>query len=108
VEASYFHWKYYSEGPKRGYVFDSDYKPIYDEAVAQPQRPIYLVDAYWGPKYINAFWYAVLEGRARSEFVHQPYSVRPPSGAIVISSEQACSNCELIRKNGDVLLYRTR
>ena len=108
VEASYFHWKYYSEGPKRGYVFDSDYKPIYDEAVAQPQRPIYLVDAYWGPKYINSFWYAVLEGRPRSEFVHQPYSVRPPSGAIVISSEQACSNCELIRKNGDVLLYRTR
>jgi 4-amino-4-deoxy-L-arabinose transferase-like glycosyltransferase len=108
IEAAYFHWNYYQEGGKRGYVFDEAYKPLYDQAVTQPLRPIYLVDAYWGPAYIHSFWYATLEGREKGEFVHQPYGVRPPSGAIVISTEQTCSNCEIIRKNGDYLLYRTR
>jgi 4-amino-4-deoxy-L-arabinose transferase-like glycosyltransferase len=108
VEAAYFHWNYYKEGPKRGYVFDEGYKSLYDQAVGEPLRPIYLVDAYWGPMYIHSFWYATLEGRDTAEFVHQPYGVRPPQGAIVISTEQACTNCEMIRKNGDFLLYRTR
>jgi 4-amino-4-deoxy-L-arabinose transferase-like glycosyltransferase len=108
LEAAYFHWNYYNEGPRRGYVFDEAYKPLYDQAVSQPQRPIYLVDGYWGPMYIHSFWYATLEGRDRSEFVHQPYGVRPPPGAIVISTEQVCTNCDMIRKNEDFLLYRAR
>lgn len=108
AEAGYFQWSYYHEGGKRGYVFDEAYKPLYDAAVSQPNRPIYLVDAYWGPAYIHSFWYATLEGRNKSEFVHQPYGKRPPPGVIVLSTEQACTNCEMIRKNGDYLLYRTR
>ena len=106
-EASYFHWKYYQEGPKRGYVFDTAYKPLYDTAVAQPLRPIYLVDAYWGPAYIHSFWYATLEGRNIDEFIHQPYGKRPPAEAIVISTEQNCTDCTLIRRSGDYLLYTT-
>jgi len=108
LEAAYFHLKYYRHGDNRGYAFDQDYKPLYDQAVAQPLRPIYLVDGYWGPAYIHSFWYATLEGRDRGEFVHQSYGKRPPPGSIVISSEQACTTCEMISKNGTFLLYRTR
>lgn len=108
VEAAYFHWSYYTEGPKRGYVFDEAYRSLYDQAVRQPLRPIYLVDGYWGPMYIHSFWYAVAEGRNTSEFVHQPERVRPPRGAIVLSSDRACTECEMIRKNGEFLLYRAR
>ena len=108
VEASYFHWEYYTKGPARGYVFDEAYKTIYDAAVLEPQRPIYLVDSYWGPAYIHAFWYATLEGRFKSEFFHADYGRRPPPGALVISSEQECTNCEMIRKEGTYLLYRTK
>ncbi len=107
VEASYFHWKYYREGGNRGYVFDSAYKDLYDAAVAQPNRPIYLVDAYWGPAYIHSFWYATLEGRDTGEFIHQPYGVRPPARSIVISTEQNCTACAMIRRSGDYLLYTT-
>jgi 4-amino-4-deoxy-L-arabinose transferase-like glycosyltransferase len=107
TEAAYFHSKHYNNGPTRGYVFDSAYKQVYDTAVGSADRPIYLVDAYWGPAYIHSFWYATLEGRNKSEFVHQPYGTRPPPGSIVISSEQACVNCEMIRKEGIFLLYRT-
>lgn len=108
VEASYFHWKYQREGGKRGYIFDEAYKQVYDDAVAQPRRPIYLVDNYWGPAYMHSFWYATLEKRNISEFVHQPYGLIPPPGVVVISTELNCTNCEIIERSGDYLLYRTK
>jgi 4-amino-4-deoxy-L-arabinose transferase-like glycosyltransferase len=106
LEASYFHWKYYQEGPNRREYFDADYKPLYDAAVEQPNRPIYLVDD-WQPAYIHSFWYATLEGRDIGEFVHLPYKRRPPAGAVVISSEQNCTYCTKIRRSGDYMLYET-
>ena len=106
-EAAYFHRQYQLLGDRRGYIFDAAYKQAYDQAVAQPKRPIYLVDNYWGPAYMHSFWYATLEGRSTDEFVHQEYGVRPPPGSIVISTEQTCADCEMINHNGDYLLYLT-
>jgi len=107
VEAAYFHKQYYQRASLRGYVFDAAYKDAYDLAVAQPSRPIYLVDGYWGPAYIHARWYAALEGRSRDEFVHQPYGVPPPANVIVISSDRACTSCQMIERKGDYIVYRT-
>ncbi|MBA2380095.1 MAG: glycosyltransferase family 39 protein [Blastocatellia bacterium] len=106
VEAAYFHWQYYQYSPKRGYVFDEAYKPLYDQAVAQPRRPIYLEDGYWGPMYIHSFWYASVDGRDMSEFVHLPYGETPPRGAIVISSDRDCTACQIRRREGVFILYR--
>ena len=106
LEASYFYWKYYQEGQNRREYFDADYKPLYDAAVEQPNRPIYLVDD-WQPAYIHSFWYATLEGRDIGEFIHLPYRRRPPAGAVVISSEQNCTDCTKIRRSGDYMLYET-
>ncbi|MBC7898590.1 MAG: glycosyltransferase family 39 protein [Saprospiraceae bacterium] len=106
TEASYFHWKYYQEGGKRTDVFDTAYKPLYDTAVSQPVRPIYLVDNYWGPAYIHSFWYSTLEGRRKSEFIHQPYGVRAPAGSIVLSTELNCTDCEMISRGGTYILYK--
>lgn len=106
VEAAYFHRQYQHEGKKRGYIFDAAYKQVYDLAVAQPKRPIYLVDNYWGPAYMHSFWYATLEGRSTAEFIHQPDGVRPPAGVIVISTERNCTDCTLISRTGDYLLYQ--
>lgn len=107
VQGSYFQLLFHREGPKRGYVFDTAYKELYDAATALPTRPIYLVDGYWGPAYINALWYATIERRPTSEFIHQPYGVRPPPGSIVISSEDKCADCQMILKSGIYNLYRT-
>ncbi len=104
-EASYFHWKYYHEGGKRGYVFDAAYKQLYDEATAQPNRPIYLIDNYWGPAYIHSFWYATVEGRSTDEFIHLPYGKPAPAGGVVISTERDCSGCQMIDRSGDYILY---
>ena len=94
------------EGPKREYEFDVPYKPLYNRAVARPERPIYLENGQWGPAYMHAFWYATVEGRPLSEFVCLPDGGKPPSGGIVLSSNSDCQNCDVIQKSGVYLLYR--
>ncbi|NOT47502.1 MAG: hypothetical protein HOP17_07100 [Acidobacteria bacterium] len=106
-EATYFHTTYYRRGPDRTEAFDADFKPLYESAVARPERPIYLFDGYWGPAYMHAFWYATLEARDTGEFVHQPFRVRPPAEVLVLSSEENCSNCQLIERKGNYILYLT-
>jgi hypothetical protein len=106
-QAAFFQMRFWRDGYDRAYAWDAPYKVVYEQAVAQPSRPIYLVDGKWGPGYIHAFWYATLEGRSTSEFVHLPYRTEPPPGAIVISSESGCIHCQIIVDTGQYILYRT-
>jgi hypothetical protein len=94
------------EGPKRLDPFDVPYKALYDAAVSRPERPIYLENGMWGPAYIHAFWYATVEGRPLSQFLRLADGAKPPSGAIVLSSNLECQNCRLIQKSGVYLLSR--
>jgi hypothetical protein len=106
TQVIYFQYIFRRDGPNRGWVFDADYKSIYDAAVALPNRPIYLIDGS-SPAYVHAYWYATLEGRDQSQFVHlQDESI--PYGAISISSEQHCVDCDVIKKSGEYMLYRAR
>jgi len=108
AQAIDFQVTYAREGPKRLYEFDALYKVLYDRAVAQPQRPIYLENGQWGPAYMDAYWYATVERRPLSEFVRLSDGARPPSGAIVLSSNSDCQNCEIIQKSGVYELYRAK
>jgi hypothetical protein len=107
-EAARFQGIYRRNGPERGIFFDAPYKEAFDAAVGQPQRPIYLRDGFYGPSYIDGLWYATIEGRPRSEFVHVASDAKPPSGAIVLSSEQTCDSCQIIERSGIYLLYRQK
>jgi hypothetical protein len=106
LQAIYFQSVYRREGLERGWVFDSDYKKLYDAAVALPERPIYLSDGT-EPAYEHAYWYAAIEGRKASEFVHLDEGSRAPIGSLVIGSEPDCVNCQVIIKSGNYLLYRS-
>jgi 4-amino-4-deoxy-L-arabinose transferase-like glycosyltransferase len=108
AQAVDFQMTFWREGQKRVNEFDVPYKAAYDAAVAQPERPIYLENGQWGPAYMDAFWYATVEGRPISEFVRLPAGTRPPSGAIVLSSNSECQNCQAIQKSGCYLLYRAK
>jgi 4-amino-4-deoxy-L-arabinose transferase-like glycosyltransferase len=108
AQAIDFQTTFWREGPKRLYDFDVPYKPLYDAAVAQPQRPIYLENGMWGPAYMDAYWYATVEGRSLSEFVRLPDGAKPPAGAIVLTSNSDCQNCKVIQKNGFYVLYRAK
>jgi hypothetical protein len=106
AQAGYFQVMFWREGPAREYAFDVGYKNAYDVATKMPSRPIYLVDGQGGPAYIHALWYALLEGRDAAEFIHLDYGVRPPSGALVISSEEKCSNCTVLFESGQYSVYK--
>ncbi len=108
LQAIDFQITFWREGPKRYFAFDVLYKAAYDAAVARPERPIYLENGLWGPAYMDAYWYATVEGRPTSEFVRLPYGAKPPSGGIVLSSNSDCQNCEVIQKSGVYLLYRAK
>ena len=107
-EAARFQGIYRRYGPERGVFFDAPYKAAFDAAVAQPRRPIYLRDGFYGPSYIDGLWYATVEGRPRSDFVHVASGAKPPSGAIVLSSEENCDSCQMIKRSGIYLLYRQK
>ena len=106
IQVIYFQRIYRRDGPNRGWVFDAAYKDVYDLAVAQTNRPIYLSDGTQ-PAYVHALWYATVEGRPRDQFVHLDEGAQAPAGAIVIASEPSCMNCQVIKKSGDYILYRS-
>jgi 4-amino-4-deoxy-L-arabinose transferase-like glycosyltransferase len=108
AQAIDFQITFWRKGQERDFAFDVLYKPAYDAAVARPERPIYLENGQWGPAYMNAYWYATVEGRRISEFVRLPDGTKPPSGAIVLSSNSDCQNCDVIQKSGAYLLYRAK
>jgi hypothetical protein len=113
IEAIRFQIVFRREGPKRGIFFDAPYKEAYEAAVAQPSRPIYLIDGYFGPASMHAFWYSTVEGRPRSEFVYLGDAAKrpsPPRGGVVISSDtdKNCQNCQIIKRSGVYLVYRAK
>ncbi len=108
VQGARFQATFRRDGPKRQYEFDAPYKTVYDAAVAQPIRPIYLQDGKWGPAYMHAMWYSTIEGRPKSEFVHLPDRAKPPRGSVVISSAENCQNCEVLKRSGVYFVYRVK
>lgn len=107
VEAYRFQTVFRRDGPNRVFYFDVEYKRIYDVATKQAARPIYLEDGKWGPAYIHALWYATVEKRPTSEFVHLEPGAKAPAGKIVISSGEGCSACEIITHAGVYQVYRS-
>ena len=107
IEAYRFQTVFRREGPKRSFEFDVPYKAAYVAATKQPARPIYLEDGKWGPAYIHALWYATLEKRPTSEFVHLKPGTRPPAGTVVISSADNCEHCETITRAGVYHVYKS-
>jgi hypothetical protein len=106
VQAMYFQSVFRREGAQRGYAFDAAYKEVFDAAMALPDRPIYLIDGT-SPAYVHAYWYATVEGRNRAEFIHLEEGKRAPTGALVIGSEANCFSCQVIKRSGEYLLYRS-
>lgn len=104
AQAIYFQHVFRREGPKRDWFFDADYESIYEAAVALPNRPIYLIDGS-SPAYVHAYWYATVERRSTTEFVHLE-DEPAPYGAVVISSEERCTDCDIIKKSGQFMVYR--
>jgi len=107
AEAYRFQTIFRREGRKRLVDFDVAYKDAYKVAVRQPARPIYLEDGKGGPAYIHALWYAAVEKRPSSEFVHLAAGAKPPAGKVIISSAESCQGCQTIARSGAYHVYKS-
>jgi hypothetical protein len=106
VQGSYFQWQFHKTAKERWYVFDARFpRKVLAVALETGQRPIYLVDPPGNSGYIQAYWYAVLQGLDTSQFVRLPGNVPPPPSALVISTEEECANCNLIAKSINYTVY---
>jgi len=85
-------------------AFDSYYPQILYAALAQPERPVYLLDKT-PAAYMYAFWYATLRGLDLNNFQRANKDAPPPAGAVVISHELPCTNCEMILERGQFRVY---
>jgi hypothetical protein len=102
-----FQWQYHSSAasPWRRHLFDADYpQKIFDRAIRNGNRPIYLADAMTTP-YIQAYWYATLKGIPLSEFVRLGPDASPPASALVISTEESCFRPEVLAQTDPYRLY---
>ncbi len=108
VQAALFQWRYAAaaESAWRLHVFDADYPTaIFDPALANTHRPIYLSDASGIPGYIQAYWYATLRGVALTNFVHLPSEQTPPVNALVITTKNVCAKCNIVGETPPYTLY---
>ncbi len=107
LQGAFFQWQYHKSAgsPWRRHLFDADYpQKIFDNAIKNGARPIYLADAMTTP-YIQAYWYATLKGIPLSEFVRLGPAESPPPRALVISTEENCSQPHVLAQTDPYRLY---
>ena len=105
VQGAVFQFQFHT-APPRVDAFDSYYPQVLDAALAQPERPIYLLDKT-PAAYMYAYWYATLRGLDLNNFQRVTKDA-PPVGAVVISHELPCTSCEMIFERGQFRVYRQR
>ena len=108
VQGALFQWRYATAANSawRLHVFDADYRTeIFEPALANTRRPIYLSDASGIPGYIQAYWYATLRDVPLTNFVHLPIEQAPPAGALVTTTKNVCADCKIIGETPPYTLY---
>ena len=108
TQGAFFLWRFHTDriSERRLHLLDVDYvSAIFDPALAQPSRPIYLADALDVPGYIQVYWHATLRHVPLADFVRLPSDALPPKGAVTISTEEDCHRCKLLAASSPYLLY---
>ncbi|HST52429.1 MAG TPA: glycosyltransferase family 39 protein [Pyrinomonadaceae bacterium] len=105
LQGAYFQWLFHSRAQDRWYVFDARFaRTILAPALATRQT-VYLYDPPGRSGYVQALWHGALEGVGASHFARLASNDAPPPGALVISTEDGCSNCRLLARSINYILY---
>jgi 4-amino-4-deoxy-L-arabinose transferase-like glycosyltransferase len=103
LQGSFFQWRF-RVSPPRVEAFDSYYQELLATALRRPERPINLLDKT-PAAYVYAYWYATLQGLELTNFRRASVDEPIPHGALVISHELPCTNCEIIIERGQFRVY---
>jgi len=106
----FFHYVYQQNGTtlQRRHTFDADYPGlIFPTALRWAgNQPIHLADNSARPAYVQAYWYATLQGIPLNKFVNLGFEDSPPEGAVVISTETYCPRCQVLAESEPYTTYR--
>lgn len=105
----WFQMRFQRERPFLGYVydaFDSDFPPVFQAALDDPKRPIFLEDGDFPPVYPYAWWYGATVGMDRAAFVRLKRGQQAPHSALVISSVKGdCGGCTILAQSPQFKTY---
>jgi hypothetical protein len=92
--------------PKRRHIFDSEYASrILPAALSLDPRPIELDDEPGIPGYIQAYWYATLQGVPLSNFEQLGVGASPAAGSAVITTRDVCPYCRVVAEEPPYVVY---
>jgi len=98
--------QFHKAGPERWYIFDEQFpREVFPTALGQNKFPIYFYDPPGKSGYAQMYWYGVLQGLPADNFVRLPPDEKPPNGAVVISTAEECSDCRLLLKSINYIVY---
>jgi len=103
LQGAVFQWRFRVSLPRVD-AFDSYYQELLATALRRSERPIYLLDKT-PAAYVYAFWYATLHNVNVNNFRRASVNEPIPHGALVISHELPCTNCEIIVERGQFRVY---
>ena len=107
LQAGIFQRQFHQDGPLRGNAFEEVYPQVFAAVMDARMRPIYLKDRGELPGYIHAYWYGALHEIDASQFIRLPAGEQPPAGALVVGTDEKCTNCQVILRLQDYIVYRT-
>lgn len=94
-------------GPERWYIFDEQFpREVLPTALAERKLPIYFQDPPGKSGYVQLYWYGLLRGMPADNFVRLPAETKPPAGAVVISTAEECSDCSMLLKSINYIVYK--
>ena len=106
LQGLYFQVVFHRESPARWYFMDARFaRKVLDPVLALNRRPIYLIDPLGKSGYIQALWHAALRGIPASDFVRLSAPQPAPADHVVISTEADCTNCRLIGRGFNYIVY---
>jgi hypothetical protein len=104
-----FQYKYQRSvySTRRLHTFDADYpRLILSTALEHAGTgPIYLADNSARPAYVQAYWYATLQGLHLDRFINLGFDESPPEGAVVITTEEFCPRCQVLAQSEPYITY---
>ena len=92
---------------QRLHTFDAAYpRLIFPTALASAgSHPVYLADNSGRPAYVQALWYATLQGIPLDKFINLGFDESPPEGGVVITTEEFCPRCQVLAQSEPYTTY---
>jgi hypothetical protein len=106
VQGVVYRAQFRKAGPERWYIFDEQFpREVLPTALSQNRWPIYFHDPPTKSGYAELYWYGTLMGLSADKFVRLSGDEKAPEGAVVISTAEECSDCRLLLKSINYIVY---